>query len=480
MKNRGITLLTVILLAACTTTTPEQQFIEDAARALGGRDRVSTITSVVMEGRGSTANLGQDMTWEATGQAFTLSNVRRALDLAGRRGRTEQTRTPNFLYFQGPQPQRQIVGFDGDVAYTLGSAGNATRQSTAMARDRRVEMYHHPLSIVRAMLEAPQGVANVRTEDGSRVADVTVDETTFVVHLDGNARPVRVSAPGSHPNLGDVTIETRFADYQAVEGLMVPMHITTHIDSHQVTELRVERYGLNDSSLDLVAPSAAASAPAPSPAVPTVEATQVAEGIWMLAGQSHHSALVEFADHLTLIEVPQSEARALAVMAKARELVPNKPLTELVMSHHHFDHSAGLRAAVSEGLAVITHQANAAFVKEMVERSHTRQPDALARNPRPLTLRPVSGELTLQDETMTLILYPLPENPHGDTMLMAYAPRERLVIEADAFSPGGNYHPYAANLLEAIRTRKLTVDRIVPLHGAVVSLADLVEAVESQ
>jgi glyoxylase-like metal-dependent hydrolase (beta-lactamase superfamily II) len=480
MNNRGITALAFIVLAACTTTTPEEQFIEDAAGALGGRDRVSTITSVVMEARGSTANLGQDMTWEATGQSFILSDVRRALDLAGRRARTEQTRTPNFLYFQGPQPQRQILGIDGDVAYTIGSEGNATRQSTAVARDRRVEMYFHPLSIVRAMLEAPQAVANVRTEEGSRLADVTVGETTFVVRLDGNARPVRVSAPGSHPNLGDVTIETRFADYQPVEGLMLPKHIVTHTDRHQVAELRVERYALGDSSVDLTAPAAAASAPAPSPAVPTVDATPVAKGIWILAGQSHHSALVEFADHLTLIEVPQSEARALAVMAKARELVPNKPLTELVMSHHHFDHSAGLRAAVSEGLAVITHQANAAFVKEMVERSHTRQPDALARNPRPLTLRPVDGELTLQDETMTVIVYPLPDNPHGDTMVMAYVPRERLVIEADAFSPGGNYHPYAANLLEAIRTRKLTVDRIVPLHGAVVTLAELGKAVESQ
>ena len=94
----------------------------------------------------------------------------------------------------------------------------------------------------------------------------------------------------------------------------------------------------------------------------------LAKGIWWLAGGSHHSVLVEFADHLTLIEAPLNEARALAVIAKARELVPGKPLTQLVNSHHHFDHSGGVRAAISEGLTVITHQGNVAFFQEMAKR----------------------------------------------------------------------------------------------------------------
>jgi glyoxylase-like metal-dependent hydrolase (beta-lactamase superfamily II) len=52
--------------------------------------------------------------------------------------------------------------------------------------------------------------------------------------------------------------------------------------------------------------------------------------------------LVEFSDHLTLIEAPLNEARTLAVIAKARELVPAKPLTQLVATHHHFDHTGGV------------------------------------------------------------------------------------------------------------------------------------------
>ena len=82
-----------------------------------------------------------------------------------------------------------------------------------------------------------------------------------------------------------------------------------------------------------------------------------------------------------LIDAPQSEARTLAVIAKAKETVPNKPLTQLVTTHHHFDHTAGLRAAIAEGMDVITHAGNKEWVEKMARRPHTIQPDTLAKKP---------------------------------------------------------------------------------------------------
>ena len=79
----------------------------------------------------------------------------------------------------------------------------------------------------------------------------------------------------------------------------------------------------------------------------------------------------------------------------------------------------------------------------------------------------VADTHTITDGARSLVLYHVADNPHSDTMLMAYLPRERLLIEVDAFSPGGTYHPYAANLLGHIQRLKLRVDRIVPLHGAI-------------
>jgi glyoxylase-like metal-dependent hydrolase (beta-lactamase superfamily II) len=472
----GIVVVAGVLPLIGGTAAAQDQFAADVAAALGGRERLRALTMIVMEGRGSAGNLGQDMTWEAAGQTFELNPVRRLLNLPGPGGRTEQTRTPKFLYFQGPQAQRQVVGLDRDVAYSIAANGNASRQSAAVAAERRLEYYHHPITIVRAMLEPSTTVSNIVRRDGGRTADVRIGDTTFAVTVDARALPTRVSSPGYHANMGDVTIATAFADYQPVDGLNVPRRLTTTVDGRTTAQFEFDRYSFPATSPDAGAPAAVASAPVPTPPAPVIEVTQVADGVWLLGGQSHHSALVAFSDHLTLIEAPQSEARTRAVISRAREIVPGKPLTELVMSHHHFDHSAGLRVAVAEGLTVYTHEGNVAFVREMIKRPHSRQPDALQRNPRPLTVRGVKDALTLRDAAMTMVLYPLAGNPHGDTLLMAYLPGSRVVIQADAYSPGGSYHPYAANVLDTIRAQKLAVERIVPLHGGIAPFADLVIA----
>ncbi len=48
-------------------------------------------------------------------------------------------------------------------------------------------------------------------------------------------------------------------------------------------------------------------------------------------------------DYLIVVEGPQGDPRSMAVMAEAKKLVPNKPIKYLVNTHHHFDHSSGVR-----------------------------------------------------------------------------------------------------------------------------------------
>ncbi len=467
------------LITACAGPTPEQQIVADAASAIGGRDRLLTIKTLVLEGEGTIWNVGQDMTMDATGQTFAVTGYRRAMDLESGRMRIEQTRTPNFLYFQGQTPQRQVFGVDGDVAYTIAESGTATRSAAQAASDRRVEFYHHPVSLLRAALDARATFANARTDGTLRLVDITIgDDGPFTLAVDGTSgRPARIASTAAHPNLGDVVIATSFDDYADLNGLRVPQVVTTTIDRFTAAELRLSRPTVNGDTGDIAAPEAAQSAAVPVPAAPTVTEQVIAPGVWLLAGQSHHSALVEFDDHLMLIEAPQSEARTLAVIARARELVPGKPLTELVSSHHHFDHSAGLRAAIAEGLTVITQERNVAYYEEAATRPFTIAPDTLSKSPAAATVVAVEDSHVVEDRTRRVELYHIAGNPHGDTLLMAYLPAERVLIQADAFSPGGTNHPYAANLLEQIRARKLRVDRLVPLHGAVVPFAELVKAV---
>jgi len=471
--------LLTVALGACAAAAPEQQIVNDAASALGGRDRLLTVTTLVLDGSGTNGNLLQDMAPDASGQTFVVSDYRRSIDVAGSRARTEQTRTPNFAYFQGMAPQRQVFGIDGVVAYSVAANGTATRLSDSISKDRRAELLHHPVTILRAALDPTARLTRARTEGSERLVDVTTaDGSTRTLAIDAATRlPTRVVSTTDNANLGDVAIETRFADYQDVAGLKLPARLTVKTDKYTTATIQLTQQRVNADAGNLAAPAAAASAPpiagAPAPVV-TVE--EIATGIWLLAGQSHNSAVVEFDDHLMLIEAPQSEARTLAVIAAARNLRPGKPLTQLVSSHFHSDHTGGLRAAVSEGLTVITHDGNAAFYADAIKRPHTLAPDALARSPKPLTIETVGEEREFADKTMTVELYHIAGNPHADTLLMAYFPKSRVLVEADAFSPGAATQPYAANLLENIARRRLKVDRVAPLHGGVTPFSEVVRA----
>ena len=213
--SRSTCLLTALTIAAgCTARSPEQQIVEDAAEALGGRDRILAIRTLTIEGEVRNGNLGQDMTPEASSQTFTVTAYRRLVDVAGGRFRVEQTRTPNFSYFQGPAPQRQVFGLDADVAYTVAANGNATRAPAPVARDRQAEFLHHPITIVRAALAPGATLGNARTFGGEHVVSVTTADGrafTLATSVDTNL-PSRVTSMTYNANLGDVATETRFAE----------------------------------------------------------------------------------------------------------------------------------------------------------------------------------------------------------------------------------------------------------------------------
>jgi glyoxylase-like metal-dependent hydrolase (beta-lactamase superfamily II) len=467
--NRRISIVVLALGAgACAPPTPGMRLIDEVATALGGRDRVEGVRTLVLEGQGEQPNIGQNMSPESDLRVWKVTQYKRIVDLDEGRMRVQVTRVPAFPFVTAQQ--RQDLGVDGEVAYTIAANGTATRASDQVVWDRRAEILHHPLTVVRSALADGARVDNLREADGRQVVDIIAPRgETVTLAIDPVTKlPVTVTSAAYHPNLGDVIIETTFSEYQDVNGLRLPVHVVTKLDRFVRDDLRFSMQTLDASAQEAIAPDAVRNAAVP-PLVPpqTVTVEEIGKGIWRLAGGSHHSVLFEFADHLTLFEVPQSEARARAVIARAKELRPGKPLTHAIVSHHHFDHTAGLRAAVAEGLTIVTHERSATAFKEMTSRAHGAMPEALSQSPQALKLETIGDEHTLRDAEMEVRLYHLSGNPHADTLIMAYVPRDRLLVQADVYEPAPQFtaFPFVRNMAEHIQKRGLRVDRHVPIHS---------------
>ena len=485
MKRRLIWLFVVtVAVGGCEQLSPEMQLIHDAADALGGVEAVEEVATLRIEGSGNNFRVGQNRTPDAAVPTAAVESYTVEADLRNHRMRWEIA-SANFA----GRVNTAVTAMDGDVAFNVGQDG-ARRAGAMVAKERHTEYYHHPLTLLQvALAEAEEGMAatvgNLRQERGADVVDVTTpDGSELTLHVDPESRQVvRIRSRAYNSNLGDVEAATAFRDYAAAGGLMLPGAITRTVDRQPISVLRVS-HTVDADVGDLAAPADVASAPEPGPPAANVTEEELADGVWLLAGQSHHSVLVEFPEYAVLVEAPQHDTRTLAAIARARELAPDKPLSHVVNTHHHFDHSGGIRAAVAEGLTVITHETNRALFEELTSRPHTIMADQLARQPAELMLETVAGDDTyeLGEGRRVMQVFRMGDNPHADGALVIYLPAERMLIQADMFIPGvgGEFAETAAVLLQAIQDRNLRVDRLVPIHGAVMALSDLEEAVESE
>jgi glyoxylase-like metal-dependent hydrolase (beta-lactamase superfamily II) len=241
-------------------------------------------------------------------------------------------------------------------------------------------------------------------------------------------------------------------------GLTLPTRIMQRQAQWTLSDYRITSARTNVDIGDLAATDSVRAIAAASPPPPrfTVAVDSVAPGVWILDSGLYHTIAVEQSDKIILIEAPDGDARTLAAIAKARERWPDKQLGPVVNSHHHFDHAGGVRAAISQGLSIITHIGNEAFLEQFVyPRRHTINPDALERNPKPLSLTSVRGKLVLEDSVRPVELYEATGVAHSGSALLVYVPVARVLIQGDL---------EMSELVENVRRLRLDVDVLLGLH----------------
>jgi glyoxylase-like metal-dependent hydrolase (beta-lactamase superfamily II) len=275
----------------------------------------------------------------------------------------------------------------------------------------------------------------------------------------------RIATMMANPLLGDMPIEAIFSEYKDYSGVKFPTRIVQRQGGHPTLEVVVADVRLNAGA---VAPGASTPrGPTPPPAAKT-DLEKIADGVWFLTGGAPMSVLVEFRDHVVIIEAPQDAARSEATISAVKNALPAKPIRYVVNTHHHFDHSGGLRGYVTAGIPVITYDSNARYFAQILG------PKA--------AIETVAEKRVLDDAANTLELHHLRGNLHAETLLVAYLPKQKLLVQADAFHPRPGAAPLAlpppftVNLVENIRRLKLDVERVVHVHGGIDSLATVVKA----
>lgn len=277
--------------------------------------------------------------------------------------------------------------------------------------------------------------------------------------------------------LGDMLVESVYSDYKDFNGVKAPTFMIVKQGGFPTLLL-----GVTDVKTNV--PVTIPPPPQPASAAVAVQTEKVADGVYYLRGGTHHSVLVEFSNYVAVIEAPQNEARSLAVIEEVKKLVPNKPIRYLINTHHHFDHSGGLRTYVDAGATIVTNDINKDFYEKAFASPRTLNPDRLEQSKKKAVIEVTGNKKVLTDGTRTLELHLIQNNPHNDGIMMAFLPKEKILVEADLYTPpaanaaapaaNAPVNPAALALLDNLERLRLDFDTILPLHGpGKVTRADL-------
>ena len=474
-------LAAIVATAACSKPAGTLEAAADALKA-------SDIKSIEYSGTGKWFQFGQAPNATLPWPQFDVTAYTAAVNYEMPAARVQITRKQTIDPTRArpaPVEQRADQYVSGTSAWNMAPPAGAPAGAPptpapqlAAVEERTMEIWSTPQGFIRA---AKANNATSTAANGGSEVTFTAGKNKYVGTINAENQVARVQTWIDNPVLGDTPVETTFSEYRDFGGVMFPGHIVRVQGGHPVLDLMVSAVKANPA-VDAPVPENVKTATAPPVAV-TV--TKLANGVHYLTGGSHHSVAIEQADHVVVIEGPQTEERSMAVIAKVKETIPNKPLKYLINTHVHFDHSGGLRTWVDEGSTIVTHQMNKPYYEQAWAAPHTLVPDRLAQSRKAATFETVSGKHVLTDGKRPIEIHEIAGSGHNDGFLMIYLPKEKILVEADAYTPAAanapppaTPNPFSVNLYENIQKLKLDVKQIAALHGPrLATMADLRTAI---
>jgi len=437
---------------------------------------VSTTKTFQFTGNGTMYSLGQSTSPAAAWPRSFVKSMTRVYDFTAGAMRDSIVRMAGETTTVGPE-QQAVTVVSGDLAWNV--AGKVIAARLFEASERAHQIVISPHGILRAAF-ANNAAVTKKTIEGREMVIVSFTDRgkhKVVAYVNDQNAIERVESSYGHPVVGDIKVVTYYGPYRDFGGIKFPTKIIQYQDDKPTLDLTVTAVRANPP-VDIEVPAEVRNNPV------AAKSEKVADGVWYITGVSAASVLIEMKDYLIVVEGPHGEQRSLAVMGEVKKLVPNKPIKYLVNTHHHFDHASGLRSYAAEGVTIVTHEINRPYFERAAANSWNLAPDRLAKAKKKPVFQTMGDNMVLTDGTRSVELYQIVGNVHHDGIVMAYLRKEKLLIEADVFSPGPAGAeppkvpaPSAVNLEANVRRLRIDVDRIVSIHQRVVPYSELLAAI---
>lgn len=460
-----------------------------AATALGA----ANLKSIEISGRGSDYMFGQPYDGNSPWPRFNVAAYTLTIDYTVPAMRDDRRRqqAQNPPLGGGFQPlvgeQRQVWLLSGSHAWDIAGQNavpaGVERDTRPAVDGRLAQIWLTPHGFIKAAM-ASRATARTEMVRGAKktvIAFTAPNTAKFEGVLNEQHLVERIRTWLDNPVLGDVVFETAFRNYKDFNDVKYPTHVVQRSAGYPVLDLVVTDVKPNPP-VTIDVPANIRQSP---PAAPqAIEAEKLTDGVWLVPGGAK-SVVVEFRDHVVVVDAPEAERRSVLVMDAIKKAIPGKPIKYVINTHLHFDHAGGLRTYAAEGATIITQQGNVPFYEQVWVNPRTINPDRLATSGRRAVFEGVVGSRTLTDGSRELVIYHYAGNMHNSGMLMVYLPNEKILIEADSYNPPANPNdppagiPNLVHFYEAVERLKLDVEQIVPIHGRLVTLEEVRQAVEA-
>jgi glyoxylase-like metal-dependent hydrolase (beta-lactamase superfamily II) len=438
-RTLTVAAILVTLLSTGAATQNTSSVVATASKTMG----VDTLNSITYSGTARNGAFGQS---KAIGDPMGAVNVTRI---------TEYTRTINFApggdaaalvsRATGPTQPPTVPGVPAPMPGVFNQ--NITGQQATTNWNQALNVWTTPWGFLKG---AAANNATVRQQGGQQLVSFTPPnlkspsgQTYSVTGYINNQNLVsKVETRVDNAVVGDLLVEFEYSNYQNMNGVQVPTRIVQKQAGMPTFDAEIKAATPNPSNLTALltpppppagrggGPGGAAGGPPPAPAAPPVE--KLGEGVFKIGG-NYTSLAVDMGDHILVIESGQSDTRGLAVMAAAKQAIPNKQIRFVVNSHPHFDHASGLSAAVAEGTTILTHNNNEQVLERLLAGPRTLTGDSLSKvtNRRTDVVQGI-GDRDVRKGTNGKVveLFRIP-NEHSDGMLGVYLPAEKVVWSAD-------------------------------------------------